>query len=695
MKIPDIPANEVERLASLYSFAVLDTPMEEAFDDLAQIAAHIFQAPIALISLVDVDRQWFKARVGIEMSELPRSVSFCDHAMRDDQALVIPDALADSRFADDPLVIGEPGVRFYAGTPLRTPEGFSIGTLCAIDVVPRNATPGQLDALERLGKQVVYLLEKRRMRMRALADEAAARAAVAQLSVLFDAMAEGVVVQNASGHIVTNNRAASAILGLTDEHLRGRSSLAPSWRTVREDGTPFPTDEHPVMRALHTGVDQQNVLMGLYKPSGELTWLRINSIPMRTVDGGALEVVTTFRDVSEIRRAGERLAQQDRLVMTGTLVAGVGHEINNPLAFVMGNIDLALEELRTLAGPSPSARMRDLLEMLGEAKVGTERIRRIVRALRSLAREDFALHAIDLEAVADTSISMAIHELRQKATVRVDLGGLPPVLGDESRLTQVLVNLLVNAAQAFERADPDANRVTIEGRCLAGDRVQLSVVDNGPGIPADLLARIFDPFFTTKPVGEGTGLGLAVSRGIVVALGGELTVASTPGAGATFHVTLQVARDLDEQWPAVTIPVGGRRGRILIVDDDAAVRSIMRRALSREHDVTAVSDSREAERILFSDQTFDVVFSDIMMPHITGAELYQRVKERYPVLADRFVFVTAGATRDAVRDFLAGVSNEMLEKPFEIAELVATARRHVTLLNRELTDAPRLGDERR
>ncbi len=677
MKPPAIPVGETERLAALYSYDVLDTPMEEAFDDLAKVAAFILQTPIALISLVDADRQWFKARVGLDVTQLAREVSFCGHVVADGQRLVVADTSEDSRFADNPLVLGEPRIRFYAGTPLRSPDGQTLGTLCAIDVVPRTVTPAQLETLDRLARQVVYLLEKRRLRMKALADGAAARVVAGQLQVLFDAMVEGVVVQNVADEIVTSNRAASEILGLSQDQLRGRASMDPRWRAVHDDGTPFPFDQHPSMRALQTGEAQRDVVMGVHKPSGELTWISINSIPKFDEHGRAFETVTTFHDISQLRRAADRLAQQDRLAMTGTLVAGVGHEINNPLAFVMGNLEMALEELRSLAGPSPSGRLRDLLEMLGEAKVGTERIRRIVRGLRALAREDFALQAIDLETVAETSISMAIHELRQKATVRVNLANLPPALGDESRLTQVLVNLLVNAAQAFEHAAPDVNHVTMHGTVLDGDRVRLSVTDNGPGIPPELLTRVFDPFFTTKPVGEGTGLGLAVSRGIVAALGGEFTVESSLGAGTTFHVTLQVAHDAADQWPKPAGSAGGRRGRIMIVDDDLAVLATLRRALARAYDVTAFSDPREAERALSTDQGFDVVFCDMMMPHLTGAELYQRVKQQHPAIADCFVFVTAGATQAAVREFLTALSNDVIEKPFVMADLLATAQRYV------------------
>ena len=677
MKIPDFPANERERVASLHEYAILDTPMEDAFDDLAKIAAHVMGAPIALVSLVDADRQWFKARFGLDVTELPRQVSFCGHVVADDAAMVVADTLLDARFVDNPHVTGDPHIRYYAGVPLRSPEGFVLGSLCAIDHVPRETTSAQLEALRLLAKQVVYLLEERRMRLMALTERENARASVRRIEVLFDAMAEGVVLQNAAGEIVMSNRAASTVLGLTEEQMSGPTSIDPRWRAIHEDGSPYPGEDHPAMMALRTGVSQRNAVMGVHKPSGDLTWISINAMPTDREDGTVIEVISTFHDITPLKRASEQLAVQDRLILTGTLVAGVGHEINNPLAFVMGNVDLALEELRSLAGPSPSGRLRDLLEMLGDAKVGAERIRRIVRGLRALAREEFVLQPVGFSGVVETSVSMALHELRHRATVCVDVDGLPAVEGDESRITQVLVNLLVNAAQAFETADPETNRVTIRGAVIGEGKVRLSVIDNGPGIAPEILPRVFDAFFTTKAVGDGTGLGLAVSRGIVNALGGTLTVESEVGAGTTFHLTLRAARALEVEPRTPPAVPQGSSARVLVIDDDTSVLATLGKVLAREHEVTTVSDPREAERMLAADQSFDVIVCDLMMPHISGDELFRRVRATHPAVSERFVFVTGGATHAAVESFLSQVPNDVLEKPFTMADLLAVVRRNL------------------
>jgi two-component system, NtrC family, sensor kinase len=677
MQSPAKPANERERQRALDDLMIFDARMEAAFDGLVRVAAVIADVPIALISLVDHDRQWFMSRVGIDATELPRELSFCGHVVADSTALVVPDAHADTRFADNPLVTGAPHVRFYAGMPLRSDDGYVLGTLCTVDHVPRTLAPRQLEALDLLAQQVVYLLNKRRLRVEALRDRARAETSARRAAALFSGMAEGVVVQAASGAITESNAAASEILGLSHDELRGVTSVDPRWRSIHEDGSPFPGETHPSMVALGTRQPQRNVVMGVHKPDGTLTWISINAIPVPLDDAGAIEVITTFHDISALKGAFAQISRQERLALTGTLVAGVGHEINTPLAHLMGNIDLVTEEVRAMSGLSPSQRMRDLLELLAEAREGTERIRRIVRGLRSLAREDVALHPLDLPAVVDAAISMAQHELRLRATLTVDLGELPPVIGDEARITQVLVNLLVNAAQSFRVPNPDQNHVRVEGSVVSGTRVRISVSDTGPGIDPTDRERIFDPFFTTKPIGVGTGLGLAVSRRIVQALGGELTVVSEPGHGSTFHLVLPVADALTLDTRTVAAPSRAVRGTVVVIDDDLAAVTGFARVLGREHDVRLFSDPREALEALRLNPVVDVVFCDLMMPHMTGQELYRELSQTHSVVAARFVFMTGGATRAPERRFLDELPNELLEKPFGMQELLAVARRMV------------------
>jgi len=502
-------------------------------------------------------------------------------------------------------------------------------------------------------------------------QEALLRESEQTLRAVFEGMSEGVVMQAQGGAIIANNEAAEQVLGLTADQLRGRTSVDERWRAVREDGSDFPGQDHPAMVSLGTGKRVIGVVMGVHKPDGDLTWLNINSVPLfRDDEEAPYAVVSTFRDVTEERKQDEireRLASQERLITTGTLAAGVGHEINNPLSYITSNAVLALEEIRDISGGSPSGRLRNLEEMVLDINDGADRIRRIVLGLKGLAREDGTIGPTSVNDTLELAVHMATHEIRQRATLISELDDTPAVLADSSKLGQVFVNLLVNAAQAFTDSDPGRNVIRL--RTFHQDNeVHITVGDNGPGIDDDTLPRIFDPFFTTKPVGVGTGLGLSITHTILTNMGGRVEVHTELGKGTTFDVVLPAG--------AVTADDGAAnrrssavRGRVLIVDDDEAVLRTLKRILQRHYGVTALSDPRIALTEFEGGQRFDAVLCDLMMPHLGGADLYQRVVEIDPEQARRFVFLTGGAYDTTNASFLDVVENEVLTKPYKVDQL--------------------------
>jgi PAS domain S-box-containing protein len=667
MRGPLRPDNEQERLAALKSYAVLDTASEAAFDALAELAAFVVGVPIGLVSLVDEERQWFKARYGLEAPETSREVSFCGHVVESGLPLVVQDATIDPRFLDNPLVTGEPHVRFYAGWPLRTSGGYVLGTLCAIGDKPSELSAAQKKMLEHLASQAVQLLELRRQRM-ALAESEA------RLRALFDGLAEGVVLHRKDGSIASINRAAERILGVHEAQAIGVGDEGPVWNTIRPDGSHFPVAEHPAARTLATGLPEVGVILGLYRPNDDLVWISINSTPLFAEDGSVSSVVVSFSDVTALRQAEherEQLAQQQRLVTTGTLAAGVGHEINNPLVYVVSNVEMALEEIRAISGGSPSGRMRSIVEALVDAREGAERIRRIVRGLRALAREDAHPVATDLQQAVEISIHMAMHEIRHRAELIVSLGELPLVYADESRLVQLLVNLLVNAGQAFIAPNTEVNKVTVSAR-VSGENVILMVSDNGPGVAPEVVGRIFDPFFTTKPIGQGTGLGLSICNSIMSSLGGSLRYAGRPGTGAVFEAVLKIASHAADAAVSGGEVQGSLGGKILAIDDDEVVLRSMLRALEQEHSVVGVTDPREALRRLQDGERFDVIFCDVAMPHVDGIAVLTALKKIDKAQADALVFVTASDLDDVPRELL---SVEVIEKPFTMQVLRSVARK--------------------
>jgi len=391
-------------------------------------------------------------------------------------------------------------------------------------------------------------------------------------------------------------------------------------------------------------------------------------------------VYAVARDVTEQKLAEQRLADAkelqeklqrqlifaDRMASVGTLAAGVAHEINNPLAFVTTNLSLALDELGTLGTPSPSTQLGELKEMLTDAQTGAERIRKIVRGLKTFSRAEEEQRAIiEVIPLLELSIDMTFNEIRHRARLVKDYGKIPRVAADEARLGQVFINLLVNAAQALPEGDTAAHEIRVVTSTDAQGRAVIEVSDTGKGIPAEVAQRIFDPFFTTKPVGVGTGLGLSICHTIVTGMGGEIVVQSKVGTGTTFRVVLPAATIVKEE--AAPPPNAPKKdlacAAVLVVDDEPALGLIFRRVL-RDHEVTAVTTAKQAIEHLDGGKHFDVIFSDLMMPEMSGMEFYAELTRRFSHLADRVVFVSGGAFTPDAQAFLDRVDNDRLEKPF-------------------------------
>jgi CheY-like chemotaxis protein/anti-sigma regulatory factor (Ser/Thr protein kinase) len=285
---------------------------------------------------------------------------------------------------------------------------------------------------------------------------------------------------------------------------------------------------------------------------------------------------------------------------------------------------------------------------------------------------------VDVKATMESSVGMAWNEIRHRARLIKEYGAVPPVEANEARLGQVFLNLLVNAAQALPEGNADRSEIRIRTR-LDGAWVIIEVSDTGAGIPPENINRIFDAFFTTKAVGAGTGLGLAICQRIVTDMGGTLTVESKVGSGTTFRVALPVARREARMLTPKHVHKHGdiRRGRILVVDDEALVASVVQRVLAKEHDVVTAIVAREALAMCAAGETFDLILCDLMMPEMTGMELYRELMVVAPDQANKMLFLTGGAFTDSARTFLAEPPKEYIEKPFDAANLRAIVQRYL------------------
>jgi signal transduction histidine kinase len=379
-------------------------------------------------------------------------------------------------------------------------------------------------------------------------------------------------------------------------------------------------------------------------------------------------VAAIERELREAAMRDERKAMQeqllisDRMVSMGTLAAGVAHEINNPLASVMANLDMIAQELfersRKLGLTSEFA---EIQEELHDAREAAERIRNLVRDLRVFSRSDEGkVGVVDIQRLMESTLRMAWHEIRHRARLVKNYTKTPLVEASDSRLGQVFLNLVINAAQAIPEGHADDNEIRISTSTNGTEQVVVDIADTGAGMAPDVLRRLFTPFFTTKPAGLGTGLGLSICRRIVSELGGTIDVQSEPGEVGEADDTL-APREAGSK----------RRGRILVVDDEPMISKVVQRALSPDHDVTTITSAGEALRRIAAGERFDVILCDLLMPQMTGMDLHAELLRVEGEQAMRMVFLTGGAFTPRARLFLDEVPNQRIEKPFAAPHLRA------------------------
>ena len=391
--------------------------------------------------------------------------------------------------------------------------------------------------LEALRAEVAGLRAQVQALERRVGDDPAAE--------LFEMSLDNLCVASLDGYLKRVNPAWTRTLGWTVEELLAR----PSIELVHPDDRPGVLEARQRLAA----GEPLRVLANRYRcKDGSYRWLEWRSVPH--VDRGV--VYAAARDVTEQRAAQEaieqlrtQLAFADRMASVGTLAAGVAHEINTPLAYVLANLEMLAEELRAV-GPGAPGRPGEWTELVRDASEGAERIRTIVRGLQTFARvEDERRTIISVIPLVDLSIDLTLHEVRPRATLVRDFGPVPDVHADEARLGQVFINLLVNATQAIGDGHPADHEIRITTSTDGEGRAVIEVRDTGPGIPAEVRARVFDPFFTTKPIGVGPGLGLSVCHNIVTAMGGTVTARNHAERGAVFRVVLPPAPGLPPASP--------------------------------------------------------------------------------------------------------------------------------------------------
>jgi len=563
-----IPLDEKERLAALQRYCVLDTPAEPAFDRLTHVVQHVLGVPTVLVSLVDSDRQWFKSRVGLGATETPRNISFCGHAVYLREPLVVPDATQDPRFADNPLVTGPLGLRFYAGTPLITADGHALGTLCAIDYKPRSApTPAEMDVLAKLAEAVVAALE-----LRLYAQMQAERA---RLSDVQGRVAEAAHGAHTLGEALDKILPDLAIsLGFDVAH--ACCTCGDDSDVLRSSGAWFAAPGLDIARWRAMTDMPQRISEGLTLPArvaldGKPVW-----VPDLTVATGEREHVACelgmgvaclfpfyaggqVSGVVELYRRSDlgltpasdwagaasyiaaqlgHVADRERVErLKDEFVTTVSHELRTPLTSIAGALEL-LEDGRGGELPDKAARMVQV------AHRNSLRLTRLVNDILDIGKIESGRLTMEIEpqpllplierAMAETEA------FAQTMSVHFNLDAKEPAAMarvDGDRFIQVITNLLSNASKYTPAGQAVEVSLTPHGEAW-----RLSVLDHGPGIPVHFRSRVFEKFAQASGADNrrcvGTGLGLAIVQKIVGLFGGAVSFDTELNVGTVFHVDL-------------------------------------------------------------------------------------------------------------------------------------------------------------
>lgn len=417
---------------------------------------------------------------------------------------------------------------------------------------------------------------------------------------------------------------------------------------------------------------------------GHYVWVEAVISPILGDDGRLRRVVSTWRDVTEHRDTVERLRQVERIAAVGALAAGIGHEINNPLAYAKSNVDYCRDvwgdlrqiiehdrvEVSGLVEHSISSEIEQFTDALNEATEGLERVSAIVRDLREFTSlRDTAMRPIELRRVVKSAMSLAVGRVRGCARIEVRLDALPLVWGNEAKLSQVFLNLILNAAGSIEACGEADHVISIVGEVDEGaDRVIIRVRDTGRGISDEYKDKIFDPFFSTKKDAPGAGLGLTIAQSILLAHQGHIELEDQPSGGACFSIYLNAAEREEPSEPFeqhVSAQPRAARPSVLIVDDEQPIVRVLERLLSKRYKITGVTDARDALGLIRRGARFDAIVSDVMMPRLDGISFFMELAKIAPSQQQVVLFLTGGALSEAQHHFIMNHDVTVVYKPFD------------------------------
>jgi signal transduction histidine kinase/ActR/RegA family two-component response regulator len=630
-----LPANEADRLAALDQSKLLDTASEAVFDDITRWAAQLCHVPIAFISLIDADRQWFKSKVGLTLTEIARDVSFCAHAiLQPDELFIVPDTLADERFAANPLVIADPPIRFYAGLPLVIDGGYALGTLCVLDYIPRQLTAEQITALQALCRAVITEIQLRR-----------------NVEILSQALSE-------------RDQARAALQKTKDEE-----------KTLQQAEGSLPDS----LQQLKIAYDQAII----YARELAAEVAERQQVELALQQERALLAQRVAERTAELSAANAELAYAARA--KDEFLASMSHELRTPLNAILGLTEALQEQTR---GPLNEPQLKSLRTIEASGRHLLALINDILDLSKIEAGKlELQLDPVSIEAICQASLQF-IKEAAAKKKIGVSFtldNTQATMQADARRLKQILVNLLTNAV----KFTPEGGQVelTVKGEAER-EVIHFIVKDTGIGIASEDLARLFKPFAqvdsSLSKQHEGTGLGLALVIRLTELHGGSVAVESEPGRGSRFIVSLPwleslrmagkakpVEEELDISGFRHIRPAAEQPLILLAEDNEANIELLANYLIDEGFRVVVARNGAEAlERA--KEERPALILLDVQMPGMDGLEATRRLRADPQLAAIPIIALTGLAMPGDREECLAAGVNDYLSKPVSLKKLVKT-----------------------
>ena len=661
---PALSLESPGRLEALRRYSILDTAREPSFDRITRLVATAFQAPSVRLTFVEDGREWTKSWVGLDLPEPDRATSFCHCTILSDQVMLVPDARQDTRFQDSPLVAGAPHVRFYAGAPLKTADGFILGALCILDPRPRDFSPADESTLADFAAIVTTELELRRAAQTIVTKgqerehvEAALRKSEAKVQeaavlheLIFNSIGEGIHWIDREGNIIFANPAAARLLGWEMTDLIGLPAHVTMHHT-RADGSGYPSCDCHIDRTMQTGLACTVEDEVFWRKDGTSLPVGYTATPVRDRNDEIIGSVVVFNDITK-RKSTEKALQEakeeaERInQLKSQFLANMSHEIRTPMNGVIGMTSLLLDT--------------DLDE---EQREYIETVRTSGDALLSIINDilDFSkieagkltleTHDFNLQEIVEGTLALLAGTAQAKGVELVGMTdpGVPVFLqGDSTRLRQILTNLLGNGIKFTSNGEVSL-RVSLQRETEQEATLSFHVRDSGIGIPPEAQRRLFQSFAqadatTTRKYG-GTGLGLSICKQLVERMGGQIGVESEPGKGSTFWFTLPLPKQPrgNERHDVDHALIGAR---VLIVDAHETSAQFLGVQLAAwkiagEHAASSARALQMLRAALQAGKPYALALIDMGLPEMNGVSLAKAIKADEAIAGTRLIMLTA------------------------------------------------------